>query len=104
MLFALILKASNSPSCEQNPLKLSTSYNHVTLQTLIKVRGLLQLKSYLGNDVFVLENQVLKNLNSSPLLFEQMDFISQPPVASSELNTKLVFLSITDFIASTTHP
>lgn len=41
-------------------LKSSSFYNNMTLQTLIKVRDFLQLKS--GSDnVFVLENQVLKD-------------------------------------------
>lgn len=53
-------KATNSLYSVQNSLKSSASYNNMILESLIKVRGSLELKS--GSDnVFVLENQVLKD-------------------------------------------
>lgn len=81
VVFASILKATNSLYSVQNPLKLSPSYNHTTLQSLVKVRGPLQLNSCSGS-VFVLGNQVLKDLNPFPSLFKWIHFISQPLVPS----------------------
>lgn len=60
MGFALILEATNSLYSVQNSLKSSASYDNMTLQSVIKVRGSLQLKSG-SDDVFVLGNQVLKD-------------------------------------------